>query len=79
MLLHSPPTEDQLSARRQLDEARIQHRGRKRDARRKIVIGAVVLAHAEHDPAFRRTLCLILQEHITRPHDRALFVDLLGG
>jgi hypothetical protein len=74
-----PPTGDQLAARRQLDLARQVFRDRKRDARRKIVAGAVVLAHAEHDPVFRRTLCLVLQEHITRSHDRALLVDLLDG
>jgi hypothetical protein len=78
-LPHPLPTDDQLAARRQLDLARNAFRDRKRDTRRKIVTGAVVLAHAGRDPAFRSLLCLLLQEHVTRPIDRALFVDLLGG
>jgi hypothetical protein len=72
------PTEDQLNARRQLDEARRAFRARKTDARRKIVVGAVVLAHAGRDPAFRAVLQLILQQHVTRPIDRELLADLLA-
>ncbi len=70
-------TDDQLAARRQLDEAREKHRNRKRDTRRKVVAGAVVLGFAGVDPGFRRQLRLLLQENLTRPHDRALFTDLL--
>ena len=76
---HPLPTEDQLAARCQLDEARQAFRDRKRDARRKIVAGAVLLAHAGRDPAFRHLLCAVLHEHLTRPQDRALFRDLLDG
>ena len=78
MLPQPLPTEDQLNARRQLDEARRAFRARKTDARRKIVAGAVVLAQAGRDPAFKALLQLILQQHVTRPIDRALFTDLLG-
>jgi MobA/MobL family len=49
-----------LDARRQLDEARRAFRARKTDARRKIVVGAVVLAQAGRDPAFRAMLQLVL-------------------
>jgi len=71
------PSEEQLAARRQLAEAREALRARKRDARRKIVAGAVALAHVGHDGDFRRDFCRRLQMHVTRPHDRALFPDLL--
>jgi len=74
-----PLTDDQRNARRQLDEARAAFRSRKRDARRKIVAGAVVLAQAGRDPAFKALLQLILQQHVTRPIDRQLFADLIGG
>jgi hypothetical protein len=74
-----PLTDDQLTARRQLNEARKAFRARKQDARRKIVAGAVVLRHADGDPAFKALLQLVLQQHVTRPIDRALFTDLLGG
>lgn len=73
-----PLTDDQRDARQQLDDARQSFRARKRDARRKIVAGAVVLRHAESDPAFRALLQLVLQQHVTRPIDRQLFADLLG-
>jgi hypothetical protein len=80
MALPQPlPTEHQLTARRQLDEARRAFRARKADTRRKIVAGAIVLAQAGRDPAFRAALQLILQRDITRPIDRALFNDLLSG
>lgn len=79
MALSQPLTDDQRNARRQLDEARQAFRARKQDARRKIVAGAVVLRHADHDPAFRALLQLILQQHVTRPIDRQLFADLIGG
>lgn len=71
------PTAKQLAARRQLDDARQAVRERKRQTRRKVVAGAVLLAHADRDADFRRTVRLLLQEHLTRPHDRALFADLL--
>lgn len=70
-------TEDQIRARLLLDEARERHRSRKRDTRRKVVAGAVVLGFAEHDPAFRGTLQGLLRQNLTRPHDRALFADFL--
>jgi hypothetical protein len=73
------PTGAQLAARAQLAAARMEHRDRKRDTRRKVIAGAIVLAHAEHDAEFCRDLSRLLQLHITRPHDRALFPDLLAG
>lgn len=78
-MLQPLPTEDQLAARQQLVEARQAYRDRKRDTRRKVVAGAVALAHAGRDPVFRAALQAILQQHVTRPIDRALFADLIGG
>jgi hypothetical protein len=72
-------TDDQLEARQQLRDARLAHRDRKRDTRRKVIAGAVALAHAGHDGEFRGQLCRLLAQHVTRPHDRALFADLLDG
>ncbi|MBV9826937.1 MAG: hypothetical protein JO001_14860 [Alphaproteobacteria bacterium] len=79
MLPQTLPTEDQLKARRQLDEARRAFRARKAETRRKIVVGAVVLAQAGRDPAFRASLQLVLQQHVTRPIDRELLTEFLGG
>jgi hypothetical protein len=57
--------------------ARMSHTERKRDTRRKILVGAAVLAGIEHNgmPALRTTEELLewLDTRLTRPHDRALF------
>jgi len=71
-------TGEQLAAREQLAAARTEHRSRKRDTRRKIIAGAIVLTHAGHNAEFRRELGRLFQLHVTRPNDRALFLDLLS-
>lgn len=68
----------QLAARAQLAAARTEHRNRKRDTRRKVITGAIVLAHAGHDAEFRQELGRLLNLHVTRLNDRALFLDLLA-
>ncbi len=52
---------------------------RKLDARRKIIVGAAVLAHAEIDPGFADKLRAVLDLAVTRPVDRAAIADLLPG
>lgn len=52
-------------------------RKRKEDTRRKIIIGAAVLAHAEIDSAFGRQLRAVLGKSVTRPIDRKVLADLL--
>lgn len=56
---------------------RQKQKDRKSDARRKIVIGAAMLAHLEHDPSFRPALRDVLDKALTRPLDRELVADLL--
>jgi hypothetical protein len=73
------PTEEQLAARRQLDEARQVHRDRKRLTRRKIVAGATLLAEAAHDPAIQQIVRSVLKARVTRPLDKAVIADLLDG
>lgn len=57
--------------------ARASQTERKRDTRRKILIGGAVLAAIEHEgvPAMRSKseLCRWLDARLTRPHDRAVF------
>jgi len=57
--------------------ARASRTERKRDTRRKIVIGGTVLAAIEHEgvPALqtREDLVRWLDAHLTRPHDRSAF------
>lgn len=65
--------------RRQIDErikresAKVKATERKNDTRRKILAGAVALAHADHDPSFRDALNQQIQKNVTRAEDRALF------
>lgn len=53
-------------------------RARKEDTRRKIVIGAAVIAHAEIDEEFAKQLRAVLAKAVTRAVDRKLVADLLG-
>jgi hypothetical protein len=46
---------------------------RKRDARRKIIVGAMVLGLVERGEWPRERLLAKLDEHLSRKHDRALF------
>lgn len=60
-------------------EARKRSEDRRRDARRKFVVGSAVLVHAERDPAFRDALRDALHAAVDREADRLLIVDLLGA
>ena len=66
-----------LRAERGRLAARVSHTERKRDTRRKILVGASVLVAVEQDgvPAFRnaRELLEWLDTRLTRPHDRVAF------
>jgi hypothetical protein len=57
--------------------ARVSQAQRKRDTRRKILIGGAVLAAVDHEgvPAMRSRVELLrwLDARLTRPHDRAVF------
>jgi hypothetical protein len=57
--------------------ARVSRTERKRDTRRKILIGAAVLAAIDHEgvPVLRSQSDLLrwLDTRLTRPHDRAVF------
>jgi hypothetical protein len=50
---------------------------RKRDTRRKIIVGGAVLAHMEKHPDFAQTMIAILAASVGRPIDRAVVADLL--
>ena len=51
---------------------------RKRDTRRKIVVGGAVLAHAALHPAFADALRDVLRAAVTRDMDKALLADVIG-
>lgn len=68
---------DQLEARRQALLAVKKNADRKLDTRRKIVVGAAVLAHAELNPIFAEELRQVLEVAVQREADRAAIADLL--
>ncbi len=51
---------------------------RKRDTRRKIVVGGAVLAHAALHPAFADALRGVLRVAVTRDMDKAVLADWIG-
>jgi polyhydroxyalkanoate synthesis regulator phasin len=67
----------ELKARQQRQEARRQrleaHRSRKADTRRKILVGAVVLAKVDRGDLSESELKKWLDEALKRADDRALF------
>ncbi len=72
---------DERLARLRMEKNRLQARAnqaeRKRDTRRKILIGGAVLAAIDHEgvPALtsKSALWHWIDRHLTRPHDRAVF------
>ncbi len=64
----------QLDARIQTTKARLRQQERKADTRRKIIVGALAIEHADigHDPEFSATLYRLLNRYVTRPGDRTL-------
>ena len=51
---------------------------RKRDTRRKIIVGGAVMAHARHDADFRRLLQEVLKEVVTKDADKEVIKDFLN-
>jgi hypothetical protein len=70
---------EQLDAQLKALEARNKQAERKADTRRKVIAGALALEHYEKNPdsEFHRVLFRLLDEYVLRPHDRALFPELI--
>jgi len=66
----------QLEERLRTLEARENTQKRKDDTRRKILVGALCLTHAESKPEFKKWLVEALGKTLAKPADRALFSDL---
>lgn len=50
---------------------------RKRDTKRKIVVGGAILAHLDKDPAFAASVRSLLAASVGRISDREVIADLL--
>ena len=61
---------EEMEARRR---TKAREKKRKDDTRRKILIGAAVLARVENKETSQEELTALLDKHLTKPHDRALF------
>ena len=70
--------QQQLTARRLSLLASKKTADRKLDTRRKIIIGAAVLTHAELNPPFSAVLRDILSVAVRRDIDRQVIADLLA-
>jgi hypothetical protein len=70
---------EQLDAQMKALEAREQQALRKADTRRKVIFGALAREHYEKNPdsEFHRIMFRLLDEYVLRPHDRALFPELV--
>lgn len=62
--------ERQIKAQIQREKAKAKQEERKRDTRRKVIIGGMVMAHCQIDPAFEAQIMRLLNQHVTRPADR---------
>lgn len=68
---------DQLNAQLAAMEARAKQTQKKQDDRRKILLGALVLADLSNRPELKAYLAERLPGFLVRPEDKKLFVDLL--
>ena len=68
---------DQLNAQLAAMEARAKQTQKKQDDRRKILLGALVLADFDTRPELKTYLAERLPGFLVRPEDRKLFAELL--
>jgi hypothetical protein len=54
-------------------ESKMKTESRKRDTRRKILVGAVILQEMDGRPDFEEYVTALLQDRLIKPRDRALF------
>ena len=70
-------TIDQQIAAAQAKLTRLKIRAKSSDTRRKIIVGAIVINEAYHDPAIARWLALTLRNKATREIDQKEIAGLL--
>lgn len=69
--------EERLRRERGRLQARLSSEERKRDTRRKILLGSLVLARLDSEPALRALMERELPGFLTRPEDRRLFEGIV--
>ena len=78
MQIRKVQTAAQKAAQTELDDVRAAAAARRQETRRKVVIGAALIARAKRDPSAAKLLAE-LKAAFTRPADKNLFKDELGG
>lgn len=68
---------EKLAAKIIREEGKARSIERKRDTRRKIVVGAAVLMAMEKDPDLAQRVRQLLAAQVGRPNDREVIADLL--
>lgn len=68
----------QIEAQISALNARRQKEAKRTDTRRKVVAGAILLEHCEHDASFKELVASLLNRFLTRDVDRALFAEEFG-
>lgn len=69
---------DQQIARTQAKLARLKHRQKASETRRKIIVGSVVISNALKEPDKARALAAMLRRTVTREVDQTEIAGLLG-
>lgn len=69
---------DQAQARLQSLLASKAKEAKRLDTRRKVVAGAIILEHCDHNAAFKDAIRSVFDQFMTRPVDRALFAEDFG-
>jgi O-acetyl-ADP-ribose deacetylase (regulator of RNase III) len=72
-------TIDQQIAEAQAKLARLKTRAKANETRRKIIVGAIVIAEGMKDPKFARWLASTLRKNATRDVDQKELADLLSS
>jgi hypothetical protein len=66
-----------IAAQIRAQEQSLAAKQRKIDARRKIIVGALIISHAERNPEFKTWLAAHLAEFVTKENDREVISPLL--
>ena len=68
----------QVDAQIKATAARVRTAERKKDTRRKVILGGAVLAHMAHDATFKTAIVKLISEQVKRPEDRELFTHIIA-
>lgn len=63
---------EKIQARISKERQKLRKKNRRDETRQKIIIGSIMLAHAEKDPEFEQYLWTILKNRVIRDKDREL-------